>query len=142
MIIERLNALKTKGNFSWQELSDMTGIPVPTIRKTFSGETANPSFEVVHKLITAMSESLPGFENATETTTVETEKDEDMHEMMEQMRLLYEARITDLWRMIDKATEERKTLFITMITLVMVLMVFIVYLFLDGMHGNWGFFQY
>ena len=65
-----------------------------------------------------------------------------MQAMMEQMKLLYEARIADLWHMIDKLTAERKTLFFTMITLVMVLLTFIVYLFLDGMHGNWGFCRY
>ena len=142
MIIERLNALKTKGNFSWQELSDLTGIPVPTIRKTFSGETANPSFDVVNKLLAAMGEALPGFEEKKENLTLQAESDEDMQTMMEQMKLLYEARIADLWRMIDKLTAERKTLFVTMITLVTVLMSFIIYLFVDGMHGNWGFFQY
>ena len=68
--------------------------------------------------------------------------EEDMQAVMEQMKVLYEARIADLWRMIDKLTEERKTLFITMIALVGIMASFIVYLFVDGMHGNWGFFQY
>lgn len=150
MIIAHLNALKTKGNYSWQDLSDLTGIPVPTIRKTFSGETVNPSFEVVTKLVTAMGGSLsdlieakePDKGAAKESTIPKPEETEDMQAMMEQMKLLYEARIADLWHMIDKLTAERKTLFFTMITLVMVLLTFIVYLFLDGMHGNWGFFRY
>ena len=142
MIIEQLNALKAKGNFSWQELSNLTGIPVPTIRKTFSGETANPSYDVVNKLLTAMRRAIPGSEENKEELISQSEGDEDMQAMMEQMKLLYEARISDLWRMIDKLTAERKTLFITMITLVGILVAFISYLFVDGMHGNWGFFRY
>ena len=140
MITERLNALKTKGNFSWQELSDLTGIPVATIRKTFSGETANPSYDVVNKLLTAMGGAVVAPEEKRAPGAEWSE--EDMQAVMEQMKVLYEARIADLWRMIDKLTEERKTLFITMIALVGILVSFIVYLFVDGMHGNWGFFQY
>lgn len=140
MITERLNALKTKGNFSWQELSDLTGIPVATIRKTFSGETANPSYDVVDKLLTAMGGAVVALEEKRAPGAEWSE--EDMQAVMEQMKVLYEARIADLWRMIDKLTEERKTLFITMIALVGIMVSFIVYLFVDGMHGNWGFFQY
>lgn len=121
----------------------MTGIPVPTIRKTFSGETANPSFDVVNKLMAAMGAPIAGFDTKEGIPESRTEgDDEDMQAMMEQMKLLYEAWIVDLWRMIDKLTEERRTLFITMIALVGILFTFVVYLFVDGMHGNWGFFQY
>ena len=152
MIIARLNALKTKGNFSWQDLSDMTGIPVPTIRKTFSGETVNPSFEVVSKLLIAMGENIPCLTDLEEvpapppapkdTPEKSSEKPQDTQELPAQMQALYEARIADLWRIIDKITVERRILFISMLTLILILMAFVAYLFLDGMHGNWGFFQY
>lgn len=142
MITERLNDLKAKGNFSWQELSDMTGIPVPTIRKTFSGETVNPSFEVVYKLITAMGGTISGPDEPNGEPTLQTERDDDMQAIIEQLHKLYEERISDLWRIIDRSTAERKILFITLITLVGLLVTFIVYLFVDGMHGNWGFFRY
>lgn len=139
MIAERLNKMKTEGNYSWQELSDLTGIPVATIRKTISGETVNPSFEVVEKLLAAM-----GNVSAQEEFTPQDQKqsEEEMQEMMKQMSILYEARIADLWRMIDKLSTERRTLFVTMLTVMGLLVTFIVYLFVDGMHGNWGIFQY
>ena len=89
-----------------------------------------------------MRRAIPGSEENKEELISQSEGDEDMQAMMEQMKLLYEARISDLWRMIDKLTAERKTLFITMITLVGILVAFISYLFVDGMHGNWGFFRY
>ena len=152
MIIARLNALKTKGNFSWQDLSDMTGIPVPTIRKTFSGETVNPSFEVVSKLLIAMGENIPCLTDSEEEPTPPpvpkgtpekiSETAQEAPELPEQMQALYEARIADLWRIINKITEERRILFITMMILILILVAFVGYLFLDGMHGNWGFFQY
>lgn len=139
MIAERLNKMKTEGNYSWQELSDLTGIPVATIRKTISGETVNPSFEVVEKLLAAM-----GDVSAQEEFIPPDPKqsEEEMQEMMKQMSILYEARIADLWRMIDKLSIERRILFVTMLTVMGLLVTFIVYLFVDGMHGNWGIFQY
>ena len=120
----------------------MTGIPVPTIRKTFSGETVNPSFEVVYKLITAMGGTISGPDEPNGEPTLQTERDDDMQAIIEQLHKLYEERISDLWRIIDRSTAERKILFITLITLVGLLVTFIVYLFVDGMHGNWGFFRY
>ena len=134
MITQRLNELKTKGNYSWQELSDMTGIPVATIRKTFSGETVNPSFEVVSKLITAMGGSL--------SEGNQSEGGKNAPAMAEQMQHLYEERIADLKDTIAKLTAEKKTLFFTLIGTIGVLLALIVYLFLDGMNGSWGFFQY
>lgn len=139
MIAERLNKMKTEGNYSWQELSDLTGIPVATIRKTISGETVNPSFEVVEKLLAAMG-NVSARENFTPQDSEQSE--DEMQEMMKQMSILYEARIADLWRMIDKLSTERRTLFVTMLTVMGLLVTFIVYLFVDGMHGNWGIFQY
>lgn len=139
MIAERLNKMKTEGNYSWQELSDLTGIPVATIRKTISGETVNPSFEVVEKLLAAMGD-VSARENFTPQDSEQSE--EEMQEMMKQMSILYEARIADLWRMIDKLSIERRILFVTMLTVMGLLVTFIVYLFVDGMHGNWGIFQY
>lgn len=126
MIAERLNKMKTEGNYSWQELSDLTGIPVATIRKTISGETVNPSFEVVEKLLSAM-----GDVSAQEEFIPPDPKqsEEEMQEMMKQMSILYEARIADLWRMIDKLSIERRILFVTMLTVMGLLVTFIVYLF-------------
>lgn len=121
----------------------MTGIPVPTIRKTLSGETANPSYEVVSKLMAAMGgimDEPKKTENELEKT--KREESDDMQIVFEQIKSLYDARISDLWNMINKISAEKRTLFFTMIGTITVMVVFIVYLFIDGMHGNWGFFQY
>ena len=134
MITQRLNELKARGNYSWQELSDMTGIPVATIRKTFSGETVNPSFEVVSKLIAAMGGSLDD-EKPTEGI-------KNTRAATEQIQCLYEARIADLKDTVAKLTAENKTLFHTLICTVGVLLALILYLFLDGMNGSWGLFRY
>ena len=58
MVKEYLTALKNKGNFSWSDLSNLSGLPDATIRKIFSGETADPRLETVVKLVAAMGGSL------------------------------------------------------------------------------------
>ena len=136
MITERLNALKSQGNYSWQDLSDMTGIPVPTIRKTFSGETVNPSFEVVSKLIAAMGGGLDDLKEKKEIRTPERAKEYNLS--LSEIKALYEDRTADLWSVINKTALEKRVLFITTMSLV----AFIIYLFADGMNGGWGFFRY
>lgn len=58
MVRDYLVSLKNKGNFSWNDLSEMSGLPDTTIRKIFSGETADPRFETVVRLVSAMGGSL------------------------------------------------------------------------------------
>ena len=55
---EYLKYLKTNGNFSWHDISNASGLPEATIRKIFSGETADPRFETVVRLVSAMGGSL------------------------------------------------------------------------------------
>ena len=54
MVRDYLNTLKTAGGYTWTEIANMSGIPEPTVRKVFSGETADPRFDTIVKLITAM----------------------------------------------------------------------------------------
>ena len=97
MVKDYLISLKNKGNFSWSELSKMSGLPDATIRKVFSGETADPRFETVAKLVTAMGGSMDEILSKTkedkkiETVAVTAVKD------------IYEARIEE----IKKSSEEQ-----------------------------------
>ena len=54
MVKEYLNTLKAAGGYSWQEIANISGIPEATVRKVFSGETADPRFETIAKLVIAM----------------------------------------------------------------------------------------
>lgn len=58
-VCEYLRWLKESGDFTQQQLSDITGIPMGTIPKYFSGmEDESASFETVRKLVMAMGGSL------------------------------------------------------------------------------------
>lgn len=84
-----LNALKSKGNFSWGDLSSLSGLPDATIRKIFSGETADPRLETVARLVTAMGGSLDEMIGRGKKEKVE------MNAIMT-VKEVYEARIADI----------------------------------------------
>ena len=54
MVKEYLNTLKKAGNYSWADIASLSGIPEATVRKVFSGETADPRFETIAKLVISM----------------------------------------------------------------------------------------
>ena len=54
MVKEYLNTLKKAGNYSWTDIANLSGIPEATVRKVFSGETADPRFETIAKLVISM----------------------------------------------------------------------------------------
>ena len=58
MVKDYLHTLKDAGDYSWTDISTMSGYPESTIRKIFSGETADPRFETVAKIVIAMGGDL------------------------------------------------------------------------------------
>ena len=75
MIKEYLKYLKTNGNFSWHDISNASGLPEATIRKIFSGETADPRFETVVRLVSAMGGSLDKINAIEKVENVEITED-------------------------------------------------------------------
>lgn len=58
MVRDYLNTLKIKGNFTCAEISKLSGIPEATVRKILSGETADPRFDTIVKLVASMGGSM------------------------------------------------------------------------------------
>ncbi len=136
MLRQYLTDLKSKGNFSWNDLSNMSGLPDATIRKIFSGETADPRFDTVVKLVTAMGGSLNDIvsekkEHEIESNSIVSIKD------------AYEARISDLkatyTEHIESLKKDKKLLFIIVGCLSAILVVF---LLIDIFIGNIGWIRY
>jgi transcriptional regulator with XRE-family HTH domain len=95
MIKEYLKYLKTNGNFSWHDISSASGLPEVTIRKIFSGETADPRFETVVRLVSAMGGSLDKINAIEQIEKVEISEDSQMKALIA-LKEVYEARIKDL----------------------------------------------
>ena len=95
MIKEYLKYLKTNGGFSWRDLSERSGLPEVTIRKIFSGETADPRFETVVRLVSAMGGSLDKINAIEKIENVEVDDDSRM-KALAAIKEVYEDRIQDI----------------------------------------------
>lgn len=71
MLITYLNALKNKGNFTYENISNLSGISDATIRNIFSGKTEDPRFETVAAIVNAMGGSLDAIYTAAKKEDVE-----------------------------------------------------------------------
>lgn len=136
MIKDYLNALKNKGNFSWSELSNLSGLPDATIRKIFSGETADPRLETVAKLVAAMGGSMD------EMMGGEKKGELEMNAIMA-IKEVYEARIADIKASaaehIKSLQRDKKLLFMAVSVLGCFLIVF---LMVDVLIGSVGWIRY
>ena len=95
MLKEYLKYLKVNGNFSWHDISVASGLPEVTIRKIFSGETADPRFETVVRLVSAMGGSLDKINAIEKVENVEITDDARMKALIA-VKDLYEERIKEL----------------------------------------------
>ena len=95
MIKEYLKYLKTNGNYSWHDISVASGLPEATIRKIFSGETADPRFETVVKLVSAMGGSLDKI-NAIEKVEIIEKNEDSQANTFVIIKDIYENRIKEI----------------------------------------------
>lgn len=142
MVRDYLNALKLKGNFTYTELSNLSSIPEATIRKILSGETPDPRFDTVAKLVAAMGGTLD------DAFSTKKEKDIEVNVVTE-LKSNYEMRIEDLReRLADmrerldehrervaSAEREKKVLAIAVAALVAIIVAILVFDIAVGSHG-------
>lgn len=89
MLTTYLNTLKNKGNFTYETISNLSGISEATIRNIFSGKTEDPRFETVSAIVIAMGGSLDAIYSAVKKEDVEANA-------VIAIKETYEQRIADL----------------------------------------------
>ena len=94
MVKDYLNTLKIKGNFTYTDIAKLSGIPEATVRKIFSGETADPRFETLAKLVISMGGSLDDIVQSHKETEIE-------NNAVMVLKEAYEARIEALRERVD-----------------------------------------
>ena len=99
MLTTYLNALKNKGNFTYETISNLSGIPEATVRNIFSGKTEDPRFETVSALVNSMGGSLDAIYTAAKKEDVEANAVIAIKEAYEERIALikeqYEHRLTE-----------------------------------------------
>lgn len=58
MIQTYLNTLKNQGNFTFEQISKLSGVSESTVKNIFSGKTENPGLESIAPIVKAMGGSL------------------------------------------------------------------------------------
>jgi DNA-binding Xre family transcriptional regulator len=97
---EYILALKEAGNFSSEDMANISGIPLPTIRNICSGKTPDARFGTVAKLIISLGgdlNELIGYEKKKEIEVNSTVSLKETYEMrIADLIKSYEARIEDI----------------------------------------------
>ena len=107
---EYLIALKETGRFSYEDVANLSGTPVQTVRNYYSGKTPNPSFATVAKMIISLGGDLNeiiGYEKKKEIEVNSTVSMKETYEMrIADLIKSYESRIEDIKALCDKRVED------------------------------------
>lgn len=58
MLHKKLQELKDKSGMSYQDISDKSGVPLPTVKRILSGQTSDPGYSSVIAIVKALNGSI------------------------------------------------------------------------------------
>lgn len=97
---EYILALKETGSFSFEDIANVSGIPLQTVRNILSGKTPDARFGTIAKLVIALGgdlNELVGYDKKKEIEVNSTVSLKETYEMrITDLIKSYEARIEDL----------------------------------------------
>lgn len=85
MWLDNLKELKTKSRMSSKQIADKTNLPERTVNRIFSGDTANPYVDTLHRIVTALGGSLDDIFADTKVV-VATESYVEVKETLEEVK--------------------------------------------------------
>lgn len=101
---EYILALKEAGNFSFEDMANMSGVPQPTIKNICSGKTSkNAGFSTITNLIISLGGDL------NELVGYEKKKEIEVNSTVS-LKETYEMRIADLIKSYEERIEDIKAL--------------------------------
>lgn len=98
---EYLIALKNTGNFSYEDIANLSGIPLQTVRNIYTGKTPDPRFATVAKIIISLGGDL------NEIIGYEKKKEIEVNSTVS-LKETYEMRIADLIKSYEDRIEDIK----------------------------------
>ncbi len=98
---EYLTALKNAGKFSSEDIANLSGIPLQTVRNIFAGKTPDPRFATVAKIIISLGGDL------NEIIGYEKKKEIEVNSTVS-LKETYEMRIADLIKSYEERIEDVK----------------------------------
>ena len=126
---ERLVQMKASSNLTTQQLADKSGVPASTITRMLNGQTEEPTFSNIAKVVKAMNGSLDELVGLPPKTVTVVEK----------VPIPTDERLIDLYeRTIKNKNRWLKWLFITNLSLVLFLIGLLIY---DLSNPDMGWYQ-
>lgn len=98
---EYLIALKETGHFSYEDIANLSGIPLQTVRNIYTGKTPDPRFATVAKIIISLGGDL------NEIIGYEKKKEIEVNSTVS-LKETYEMRIADLIKSYEDRIEDVK----------------------------------
>lgn len=113
---EYILALKEAGNFTFEDIANISGIPLPTVKNICSGKTPDARFGTIAKVVISLGgdlNELIGYEKNKEIAVNSTVSLKETYEMriadliksyedrIEELKKLCEARIADVQKCCD-----------------------------------------
>ena len=107
---EYILALKEAGNFTFEDIANLSGIPIQTIKNICSGKTPDARFATLAKLVISLGGDLNELVGYKEKKEIELNSTVSLKETYE-MRIAdliksYEVRIADIKELCEKRIEE------------------------------------
>ena len=100
---EYILALKEAGNFTKEDIANLSGIPLPTIRNICSGKTPDARFGTIAKIVISLGGDL------NELIGYEKKKEIEVNSTVS-LKETYEMRISDLINSYEQRIEDVKAL--------------------------------
>lgn len=123
---EYLVALKDSGNFAYEDIANLSGIPFQTVRNIYTGKTPDPRFATIAKIIISLGGDLNeivGYEKKKEIEVNSTVSLKETYEMriadliksyeerIEDVKAFSDQRVTDLKKLYEERFEDLKKLY-------------------------------
>lgn len=121
MIKDSLNALKIKAGVSCSEWSKLSTVPEATIRKILSGETPDPRFDTIMKLVSSVGGSMDDIVGVKKETEIENNAVLILKEAYESRIEALRERVADLKERATSDARDKRMLAIAVVALVLVL---------------------
>lgn len=141
-----LSDLKEETGMSWADLSAATKLPDSTIRKIFSGETADPRLETISIIVSAMGGSIDTMlsgKSAKEKTPHRGIPHKETSDGFDEVRSAYEKRLAEMQESYERYIESLKKDKSVLFAIACVLTAFLVlFLIMDLTLGSVGWIRY
>ena len=135
MIKDSLNALKLKAGITCSEWSKLSNVPEPTIRKILSGETPDPRFENVFRLVSSVGGSMDDIVGVKKEKEIEDNAVIVLKEAYESRIEALRERVADLKERVAALDRDKRMLGIAVAVLVTIIVGLFIFDIALGTHG-------